>query len=132
MKLNIKYLVFGLVLIFASSLAVQYFAIPLPEEKNLSNVTVSIDFGDNLVAESVEAYSAFDALNRTHVVEYNNYANGYFITGIDGVSQSATHSWAYFVNGVLPLVSVDSYAVKEGDDVTFVFMENERFYEYFS
>ena len=112
-------------------MAVQYFAIQLPEGKELSNVTIAVDFGDSLFAAPVAAYSAFDALNKTHAVDYNGFANGYFVTGIDGVVQNGTHSWGYFVNGVLPMMSSDSYAVKGGDNVTFMLMENEKFYEYF-
>lgn len=112
-------------------MAIQYFAIQLPEGKELSNVTIAVDFGDSLVAAPTEAISAFDALNRTHTVQYNSYANGYFVTSVDGIPQNATHSWGYFVNDVLPMMSSDSYAVKSGDNVTFMLMENEKFYEYF-
>ncbi len=112
-------------------MAIQYFAIQLPEGKKLSNVTIAVDFGNSFVAASAEANSAFDALNKTHAVDYNGFANGYFVTGIDGVVQNGTHSWGYFVNGVLPMMSSDSYATKNGDNVTFILMENEKFYEYF-
>ena len=118
-------------MVFAASVAIQYFAIPLPEEKSLSDVTIAVQVGDTISADIVEAKSAFDALNNTHVVEYRGYANGYFVTSIDNVSQNETHSWGYFVNGQMPMVSADSYAVEEGDNVTFTLMENEKFYEYF-
>jgi hypothetical protein len=94
-------------------------------------VTIAVDFGDSLFAEPVAAYSAFDAINKTHSIGYRNYANGYFVTAIDSVTENSTHSWGYFVNGQLPMMSADSYAVKEGDNVTFILMENEKFYEYF-
>ncbi len=112
-------------------MAVQYFAIQLPEGKSPSDVIIYVDFGGKITANIVNAKSAFDALNRTHAVEYRNYANGYFVTSVDNISENRTHSWGYFVNGQLPLMSSDSYAVKSGDNVTFMLMENEKFYEYF-
>ena len=130
-RLNTRYLVFGLVMVFAASVAVQFFAIQLPEGKNPSNVTIAVNYGSRIVAYSVEAVSAFGALNRTHAVEYRNYANGHFVTSVDSVTENVTHSWGYFVNGQLPMMSADSYTVKNGDNITFMLMENEKFYEYF-
>ncbi|MDY6776655.1 MAG: DUF4430 domain-containing protein [Candidatus Nanohaloarchaea archaeon] len=70
--------------------------------------------------------TAFEAVNRSHRVEYSTYSSGIFITGIDGVMQNDTHSWMYLVNGEPPSTGADSYTLEDGDNLTFWYMSNKR------
>lgn len=80
----------------------------------------------------VEGITAFAILNSTAKVNYTEYKGmGRFITSINGVAQNSTHSWMYFVNGNLSVVSADNYYPNNNDNISFVFMSNAEAGKYF-
>ena len=88
-----------------------------------------IDEGSSASSESVsvpEGSTALDCLSAGHFVDGRTYAGmGYFVTAIDGLEQDMDHSWMFFVDGSLPLSSVDTTPVAHGSVVEFRYMRNE-------
>lgn len=132
---NWKYLGLGIAIIAVLIVVIQYTSIyePLEKEEKIA-LSLEIKYGENVKRENVKIENrstAFQALNKTHRVEYKEYAIGYFITGIDGVKQNETHSWLYFVNEKPPLEAVNKYYLSEEDVLAFMFLSNEESMKYF-
>lgn len=130
-----KYLGLGIAVIAILVIVIQSTSIyePLVKEGKTA-LSLEINYGENIKKESLEirnGTTAFQVLNNTHTVKYNEYSFGYFITGVDGIEQNATHSWLYFVNGLPPTLSVDRYVLEEGDNLSFRFLSNEESLKYF-
>ena len=130
-----KYLGLGIAIIVVLMVVIQHTSIyePLVREEKIV-LSLETNYGKNTKKESLEVKNgstAFQALNKTHIVEYKEYSFGYFITGIDEVRQNETHSWLYFVNGVPPLASVDNYVLEEEDILIFRFLSSEESMKYF-
>lgn len=74
-----------------------------------------------LVSENVEiskGETVFEVLDEVADVEYTEYPlAGKFITSIDGVGQTTTVWWLYYVNGQLGGVAADRYMVMDGDNI---------------
>lgn len=90
-------------------------------------ISLAVDDGDTdeQALTVTNNTTAFEALNASHMVEYETSSYGYFITGIDGTTQNNTHSWMFFVNGEPPSVGANSYTLSDGDNVTFRLMDND-------
>ena len=68
--------------------------------------------------------TAYDALLATGAsVESGAYAaGGTWVTAIDGLGQDASHGWTYSVNGSMPGMMSDLYAVHDGDSVVWSYV----------
>lgn len=68
--------------------------------------------------------TAYDALLATGAsVESGAYAGGgTWVTAINGLGQDASHGWTYSVNGSMPGMMSDLYAVHDGDSVVWSYV----------
>ena len=123
------YIAVGAVAVIALLTVTQSPTLQEPEGNATIEVGIQIDYSDsvdNYTEEVVNGSTVFDALNKTADVEYQEYSIGYFVTGINDVSQNSTHSWMYFVNGESPSKAVNEYNLEDDDRVAFRFMSNNR------
>jgi len=93
-------------------------------------IEAKIDFGTSEKTEMVDVQNGttvFEVLNSIATVEYKEYTGmGKFITSIDEVAQSETHSWMYYVNDEYAQVACDKYALTEDSSFSFKYMSNEE------
>lgn len=103
----------------------------------ISDVALTIDFGSGSeqVSEFItadEGMNALEVLKNNHDIEGQEYAGmGYFITGIDGVTQDSEHSWLFFVDGTPAQASADNVIVEEGMEIKFMYLSNDDAMGYF-
>lgn len=80
----------------------------------------------------VNGTTAFELVNSSYSVEYQESSQGIFITSIADRAMNDTHSWIYLVNSEPPEVGAASYELRDGDNVSFRFMSNEESLELFN
>ena len=95
-------------------------------------VSVSIHGSANGVSVSGSAHptfekgaSAYDALCATglSVITDNRYS-GIWVVSIGGLRETnGSNGWTYYVNGSMPMMLCDKYKLKDGDSVTWEFVE---------
>jgi hypothetical protein len=88
--------------------------------KGTAAMTVSISINGAGYRVSLRSgATAYDALLATGAsVESGAYAGGgTWVTAINGLGQDASHGWTYSVNGSMPGMMSDLYAVHDGDSV---------------
>ena len=98
-------------------------------------VRVEIDNGRDVSSANVAlnaGESAFDALKRVAVVDYEMYATGIIISGINGVKADGEHYWICLVNGELPENGCDFYNPKDGDVISYRYLTAGEVSEYFT
>lgn len=128
-----KYLVFGIIII-ALLISLVYLKLPEGSREGEISVLLNVNYPEKKTEKILTVdnqTTAFGAINQTHSIEYKEYATGYYITSIDNVAQNKTHSWLYFVNQEPPQVSVDNYHLSNEDNLTFVFISNEKSMKFF-
>ncbi|MEE9323636.1 MAG: DUF4430 domain-containing protein [Candidatus Aenigmarchaeota archaeon] len=97
-------------------------------------VQVNIDTGEEVLTHEVAVgpeETAFDMLKRVATVDYEIFATGVFVTGINNVKQDEDHYWLYFVNGRMPEVGCDYFYPVDSDVITFRYLTAEEAAEYF-
>lgn len=85
------------------------------------NITISINFtgiGDNFTLTKkirIENRTLlFDALKNNFNINYTTHTTyGAFITSIEGVKNTDTQYWMYYINGEHAMVGVSSYLITE-------------------
>lgn len=95
-------------------------------------VSVSVHGSANGVSVSGSAHptfekgaSAYDALCATglSVITDNRYS-GIWVVSIGGLRETnGSNGWTYYVNGSMPMMLCDKYKLKDGDSVTWEFVE---------
>lgn len=126
---NLRYVGAGIVALTALLLITQSPSFEDRSKNETISVNLRVDYSDNVQSSLVmvdNGSTAFQALNSSHEVNYTEYSFGYFVTGIDGVNQNATHSWLYFVNGKPATKAVNKVRMSGGDDLDFRFISNNR------
>ncbi len=102
--------------------------------ETLIQVNLSIDYGADTTSQLVELQNgstAFQALNQTVSVDFQESSYGYFVTSINNVSQNTTHSWIYLVNGEPPSVAANRFGLTEGDRIRYLYLSNNETGRYF-
>ena len=126
-----RYLVSGVLIVILASLAVNLY-LTFTSEKYPEKVRIEarIDFGSSEKPETINVQNGttiFEVLNSIARVEYKEYAGmGKFVTAIDGVAQSETYSWMYYVNDEFAPVACDKYELTEDSSFSFKYMSNEE------
>jgi hypothetical protein len=126
-----KYLVSGVLIVILASLAVNlYLTFTSEKYPEKVKVEVKINFGTSEKTETVEIQNGttvFEVLDSITEVEYMEYSGmGKLVTSIDGVAQTETHSWMYYVNDEFAAVACDKYALTEDTSFSFKYMSNEE------
>jgi len=93
---------------------------PAPET---ADVTVVIDYGNDsrAVGMTLVNQTAFDAFDETAELTlqwYDMNADGVkepLITGVDGIGQTATRFWIFYVNGTMAPLGAADYRPGNGD-----------------
>lgn len=96
-----------------------------PSGKGTAAMTVSVSINGAGYRVSLRSgATAYDALLATGAsVESGAYAGGgTWVTAIDGLGQDASHGWTYSVNGSMPGMMSDLYAVHDGDSVVWSYV----------
>jgi hypothetical protein len=91
-------------------------------EKNTGEVagqetTTSAQSAESIKLQGVDGVSAYDLLAKDHKVGADKTDFGVFVNSIDGVSNSDSKYWIYYVNGQIGEVAADKYVTKEGDEI---------------
>lgn len=126
---NLRYVAAGIVALAALLFLTQSPQLQQPATDEMMTVDLKVDYGDNVqssIASVRNGSTAFHVLNSSHKVNYTEYSFGYFVTGIDGVQQNATHSWLYFVNEEPATEAVNKVKMSEGNELEFRFINNNR------
>jgi len=66
--------------------------------------------------------SVFELLDHYHEVEYRETSSGIFVMSIDGIPNTKSAFWLYFVNDSSGPVASDRYILKGGEKVEWRFM----------
>ena len=93
--------------------------------KGAAAMTVSVSINGAGYRVSLRSgATAYDALLATGAsVESGAYAGGgTWVTAINGLGQDASHGWTYAVNGSMPGMMSDLYAVHDGDSVVWSYV----------
>lgn len=93
--------------------------------KGTAAMTVSVSINGAGYRVSLRSgATAYDALLATGAsVESGAYAGGgTWVTAINGLGQDASHGWTYSVNGSMPGMMSDLYAVHDGDSVVWSYV----------
>ncbi|MBI2577646.1 MAG: DUF4430 domain-containing protein [Candidatus Wildermuthbacteria bacterium] len=102
--------------------------IPVDGENEAISVSLKIDYGngdvqafasENIVAGNT-VWQLLQALERRHgiILETRNFAGvGIFVEGINGIRNTNTQYWQYWVNGEYAKVGAGQYKLKNGDEV---------------
>ena len=93
--------------------------------KSAAAITVSVSInGAGYKVSLRSGATAYDALLATGAsVESGAYAGGgTWVTAINGLGQDASHGWTYAVNGSMPGMMSDLYAVHDGDSVVWSYV----------
>ncbi len=61
--------------------------------------------------------TAFAQLRESHKVDYDSSSMGIFVKSIDGIAQSKTNYWLYYVNDESQSEAASKYVPAEGDTV---------------
>lgn len=96
-----------------------------PSGKGTAAMTVSVSINGSGYRVSLRSgATAYDALLATGAsVESGAYAGGgTWVTAINGLGQDASHGWTYAVNGSMPGMMSDLYAVHDGDSVVWSYV----------
>lgn len=96
-----------------------------PSGKGTASMTVSVSINGSGYRVSLRSgATAYDALLATGAsVESGAYAGGgTWVTAINGLGQDASHGWTYAVNGTMPGMMSDLYAVHDGDSVVWSYV----------
>lgn len=72
-----------------------------------ANINHSVTFPQN---QSANAYSILLLANLTVTIE--NYQNGIYVKGINGVIQNGNHFWLYSVDGISGTVAADNFNLR--------------------
>lgn len=96
------------------------------------NVTISIDYagvGNNFTLTKkirVENRTLlFDAMENGFDITYTTHVTwGAFITSIEGIENTATSYWMYYVNGEHALVGVSAYQITEPVEIEWRYEES--------
>ncbi|MFB6292496.1 MAG: DUF4430 domain-containing protein [Candidatus Nanohaloarchaea archaeon] len=102
--------------------------------EEMLEVNLTVDYGVNVSTQVIEVANgstAFDALNHTAEVEFQESSYGYFITGVNDVSQNATHSWIYLVNGEAPKKAANRFRLENRDRILYLYLHNNKTGKYF-
>ncbi len=82
-------------------------------KNEVDNVVVINENVDFSTGETV-----FDVLDKVADVEHQFYSGiGIFVTSINGVEQTGTTWWLYYVNGQLGGIAADRYGLMDGDNI---------------
>ncbi|NIO21330.1 MAG: DUF4430 domain-containing protein [Candidatus Aenigmarchaeota archaeon] len=92
-------------------------------DNGIERLTYTYDVG--------EGETAFDALKRVAVIDYEMYSTGIIVSEINGVKMDENHHWLCLVNGKLPEKPCDFYEPDEGDVISFVYLTSEEALNYF-
>lgn len=82
-------------------------------KNEVDNVVIINENADFSTGETV-----FDVLDKVADVEYQFYSGiGIFVTSIEGVDQTGTTWWLYYVNGQPGEIAADRYGLMDGDNI---------------
>jgi len=94
---------------------------PVENIETKTRMIISINFGAEVLKEGEIGadISVMDALKSLAHVE--TAYNGKFVVSIENISQNSTHSWFYYVNGILANVGAEDYVIHPGDVIRWDF-----------
>ena len=126
-----SYLVLGLLIVVVASLAVNsYLSYTVGILEGKVRIKATIDFGTSKKTKTMDVQNGttiFEVLDSIATVEYKEYAGmGKLVTSIDGLAQTETHSWLYYVNDDFADVACDKYVLREDSSFSFKYMSNEE------
>jgi len=130
--MNSKLLLAGIVivvLVAIGSLQLANITGYIPSVGGSQQVLVVIDDGSKASTYNVvlnQRETAFDALKRVAIPDYDMREPSVFITEINGVKQDQDHRWIYFINDKMSQVGCDFYYPVSGDVIKFKYMTNEE------
>lgn len=97
-------------------------------EVNLIVEDQELTFNDTLSVQ--ENSTAFEVLNQTHHVGYEETELGYFIQSINQVEGEDHENWMFFINSEFAEVGAGQYEVQENDTIRFSLMSEEESSQY--
>lgn len=129
-EIEIRYIAAGLLIVLGLALIAGTQLSEAPESSGEGiQVNLTVDYRDSVDSRMIDvnnSTSAFEALNMTYDVGYQESSYGYFITSINGVSGNETQYWIYQVNGEAPEVGSGQYQLSDQESLKFSLMnENE-------
>lgn len=128
-EIEIRYVAAGLLMVIGLALISGTQLSQASADGDQIQVNLTVDYRDSIDSQIVSVNnfsSAFQALNQTYDVGYNESSYGYFITSINGVSGNESNYWIYEVNGETPEVGSGQYSLEEDDELRFSLMtQNE-------
>jgi len=106
------------------------------ELENLLYHSLIVDFGNRVekkIVTTENGSTVFDVLNKTYEFEWKEYGElGKMILSINGMKQNSTHSWIYYVNGILADKAADKYVLTTNSTIEWFFLKNEDIMKLFS
>lgn len=128
-EIEIRYVAAGLLVVLGLALMAGAQLSKTSGDGGQIEVNLTVDYRDSVDSQIINvenSSSAFQALNSTYDMEYQESSYGYFITSINGVSGNESNYWIYKVNGEAPEVGSGQYTLSENDDLKFSLMtQNE-------
>ncbi len=100
----------------AAALAVVLSSIGCSSAGDDREVTTIISLPDS------SGVSVFELLDALHQVDYRETSSGIFVTGIDGISNSSSSYWIYFVNDSAGTVASNMHILQGGEKVEWRFV----------
>lgn len=128
-ELNLSYIAAGIAALVALLIVNQSPQLQQPAANATVDIDLKVNYDEGVHTSTVSVNngsSAFHVLNSSHDVNHTEYSFGYFVTGIDGFQQNATHSWLYFVNEEPATEAVNKVEMNGGDELEFRFISNNR------